>query len=181
VKKDEGAKEPEAPPRADVASEPGPPVPAVCFGAEDQADGVVASMAAQLLRRAGFAAEVFPSSTLRGELVGLVRERGARLVLVSNLPPSGLVQVRYLCKRLAELSGDVPVLVGIWGTEADAARARDRVPHDGSFEVVNTLAAVISQARELIASLRFEQQPGVRPASQERSRHVRLQPPRAPV
>lgn len=177
-----GAAEPQDAPQEEMVPEPAPSIPAMCLGAEDHADRVVATMAAQLLRKTGFAAEVLAPSTLRGELVGRVREQGARLILVSNLPPSGLVQVRYVCKRLAEVSADVPVLIGIWGSDADAARARDRVPRQGSFEVVTRLSEVLAQAGELVASLNLEKKTqGARAAPEERSKHVRLHPPGAPV
>jgi predicted PurR-regulated permease PerM len=173
--------EPGSPEDPGEPEEPAPTIPALCLGAEDEADRVLATMAAQLLRRIGFAAEVVPATTLRGELVGLVRERGARLVVLSNLPPSGYVQVRYVCKRLAEISDEVPVLVGIWGSEADAKRAEDRVPEAGGFKVVRSLAELLAQARERIAAVKIEQTPDSPPADVERSTHARLHTPRAPV
>jgi predicted PurR-regulated permease PerM len=147
-------------------------VVALCAPAEDEGDHVVAVMADRLLRRIGFETEVVPTGILTGQLVTIARERGAQVVLLSNLPPSGFVQLRYACKRLAQIEGLV-VLVGVWGTERDVERARERLPR-GSFHVVRTLAEAAAEAGRLLQSPQVE-------SSSERSSDVAVRPPAAAV
>jgi hypothetical protein len=45
-------------------------------------------------------------------LVGTVRPQ---IICVSALPPGGLAQTRYLCKRLRARYPDVKIVIGRWG------------------------------------------------------------------
>ena len=126
----------------------------------------------KMLRRIGFESEVVPAGTLTGQLLTIARERQAQVVLLSNLPPSGFVQIRYACKRLAQIEGLV-VLVGVWGTERDVEKVRARLPQ-GSFHVVRTLAEAAAEAGRLFQSPQVESSP-------ERSSDVAVRPPAAAV
>src|SRR5262249_10619549 len=141
---------------------------ALAAGADDEADHAAAVMAGRLLRRAGFATEVLSSGSLVGQIVSVAKERGARGFLLSNVPPAGFVQIRYACKRLAELDG-LEVIVGVWGAEADAERGRDRLPQRGPFRVVRTLADALAEARRVLGALQIE-------SHSERSSNVPVRP-----
>jgi hypothetical protein len=125
------------------------PVPILCIAAEDEADGVVATMADRALRRMGYVPTLISSSALTGELPLKVEELKAPVVLISNLPPSGFAQVRYICKRLAGKFEQIHVIIGIWGANLDATKARERLPKQGNFYFVTSLAEAMRQAHEL--------------------------------
>jgi hypothetical protein len=150
-----------APPQPAPAPPPGPGIAALCVAAEDDADGVVALMADRLLRRVGFSPLVVSASSLTGELPTIVADRNAKVVVISNLPPSGFAQVRYICKRLAGRFEHLPVIIGVWGSNLDAAKARGRLPAEGSFHLVNSLEAAVREASELYQSLSLKKtEPG---------------------
>ena len=107
---------------------PRPAVQALCVAADDEADHVVALMAAQVLRQIGFDADVVELATLTGQLGQIVEQKGAQIVVISDVPPSGFAHVRYICKRLAMKSPEMPIIVGVWGSTLDAEKAHDRLP-----------------------------------------------------
>ena len=147
-------KEGEAPPAHPQA--PRPPVQALCVAADDEADHVVALMAAQVLRQIGFVADVVELATLTGQLGQIVEDKGAQLVLISDVPPSGFAHVRYICKRLAVKSPDMPIIVGVWGSTLDAQKARERLPEYTSLYFVKSLKETVARAQELLEGLRLQ-------------------------
>jgi len=144
------AEEPPPPP-----PEARPPVKALCVAADDEADHVVALMAAQVLRQVGFTADVVEVATLTGQLGRIVEEQGAQLVLISDVPPSGFAHVRYICKRLSVKSPDVSIIVGVWGSTLDAQKARQRLPEYGSLNLVKSLKETVACAQQLLEALRL--------------------------
>jgi hypothetical protein len=151
--------------------------PVLCVAAEDEADRVGALMAEKLLRRMGLLPEVLSAATLTGELPKLVEDRRAPIVFISNFPPSGFAQVRYISKRLAGKSDDLHVIVGIWGSAEDAHKLRDRLPSRSSFYVVSSLAEALERVRELAESLNLARTGGAR-ADPERKPNAKVQAPR---
>jgi AI-2E family transporter len=135
--------------------EPRPVVKALCVAADDEADHVVALMAAQVLRQIGFTADVVEVATLTGQLGQIVEDQGAQLVLISDVPPSGFAHVRYICKRLAVKSPDLPIIVGVWGSTLDAQKARQRLPEYGSLNMVKSLKETVACAQQLLEGLRL--------------------------
>ena len=47
-----------------------------------------------------------------------VNEMKIDAVCIGSLPPTGLVQIRYLCKRLRQRNKNVRILIGRWGDTA---------------------------------------------------------------
>jgi predicted PurR-regulated permease PerM len=133
-----------------------PRVQALCVAADDEADHVVALMAAQVLRQIGFVADVVEVATLTGQLGQIVEDKGAQVVLISDVPPSGFAHVRYICKRLAVKSPDMPIVVGVWGSTLNAQKARERLPEYTSLYFVKSLKETVARAQELIEGLRLE-------------------------
>jgi hypothetical protein len=143
----------------EVAPAPAAPpvsVRALCVAADDDADHVVALMAAQVLRQIGFDADVAGSAMLTGELGKIVDEKGIQLVLISDVPPSGFAHVRYICKRLAVKSADIPIIVGVWGSNLDAKKASARLPEAKSLYLVRSLKEAVDRAQQLLEPLRIQ-------------------------
>ena len=133
-----------------------PLVQALCVAADDEADQLVALMAAQVLRQIGFAADVVEVATLTGQLGQIVEDKGAQVVLISDVPPSGFAHVRYICKRLAVKSPDLPIIIGVWGSTLDAQKARQRLPEYSSLHLVKSLKETVACAQQLLEGLRLQ-------------------------
>ena len=113
-------------------------------------------MAAQVLRQIGFEADVVELATLTGQLGQIVEEKGAQLVVISDVPPSGFAHVRYICKRLAVKSPEMPIIVGVWGSTLDAQKAGERLPEYSSLSFVKSLKETVVCAQQLLEGLRIQ-------------------------
>jgi predicted PurR-regulated permease PerM len=91
--------------------------------AVDRADEVALRILAQLLAADGIAMEVLPAAMLTAEVAGEIIARRPRAVLVGSLPPGGLAESRYLCKRLAAASTRPWILMARWGIAPEDAAA----------------------------------------------------------
>jgi hypothetical protein len=60
---------------------------------------------------------------LTAEVAGEIIARRPRAVLVGSLPPGGLAESRYLCKRLAAASTRPWILMARWGIAPEDAAA----------------------------------------------------------
>ncbi|QEL16475.1 AI-2E family transporter [Limnoglobus roseus] len=88
--------------------------------ARDTADQLALDTLAGLLEFKKWKIDTLSVDTLAAELVERVNEFKPDVVCIGSLPPSGLVQVRYLCKRLRQHNKDVRILVGRWGDVANS-------------------------------------------------------------
>ena len=73
------------------------------------------------------------------------------VICLSSLPPGGLAQARYFCKRLRARYPDVKILVGRWGEEESDAVHWDVLRSAGADHVVATLLETRDQLEEVAA------------------------------
>jgi len=136
----------------DLALEPAAPPTRTVYGvpARGEGDAVGLGMLRDVLGAVGIGLEVASPTLLAAELVRGAREHGAGVVVVGALPPGGLSQARYLCKRLkAEVPG-VRIVVARWGVpEEGAEAARQALRAAGADAIGTTLAGT----RDLIVPL----------------------------
>ena len=94
--------------------------------ARNEADEVALLMLRDAPDRGRWAMEVASPDLLASEIVALVEEREPAAVLVGALAGAGHSRhLRYLCKRLRARFPDLPIVLGWWGAEADAATRTD--------------------------------------------------------
>ena len=93
--------------------------------------------------------EVLSSTALAAEVIARVREDNPALVCIAAVAPAGLVQVRYLSKRLRASFPDLRLVIGRWGLR-DADENGGSLPED-SGEVVGL---TLLQTRDQITNLR---------------------------
>lgn len=105
----------------------------------DDADELALYMLRQLLEAEGCRLEVLPSGMTAAEVVARVAEERPAGVLIAALPPQGLADTRYLCKRLRSRFPDLQLLVGRWGQQDDLEQMRQRLKAAGASEVGVTL------------------------------------------
>jgi hypothetical protein len=128
--------------------------------ARDEMDELPLHMLGALLDPGKAHFEIVSSDTLSSEIVARVRKDKPAIVCISTLPPEGIAQTRYLCKRLRAQFPDLKILVGCWGREQNIEKLRTRMKAVGAYDV----AANVGQLRELLYPLllvpvRSEQRP----------------------
>jgi hypothetical protein len=132
--------------------------------AQDEADETALHAFAQLLRGKRCRVEVLSADVLTAEVMSRVGEEQPALVCAGALPPGGLAQARYLCKRLRAQFPDLRILVGRWGQTDNVEKTRERLQAAGANHVATTLleartelspylqAAALSQPHNRVAA-----------------------------
>ncbi len=129
-----------------------PPAPGVLIlgcPAHHEAEELSLVMLAQLLQPDGYRVEVVSTKVLPAEIVGRIERENPALVFIAILPPGGLVQARYLCKRLRKRFADLPIVVGYWGEERHYDRLLVHLRSAGASYVTTSLLQSRSQIRAL--------------------------------
>lgn len=135
---------------APLEREPG--VAAICVApAHDEADQLAALMLVRALHSTACPALALPREALAGEVLDLVAEHRCRIVCISAVPPSALVQARYLAKRLRARFPDLEIAVALWAAEGDVERAKSRLAQAGVNEVVTRLPEAVALLQRLAA------------------------------
>ena len=138
----------------EVAPEPGgtPALPhARVLGvpARSDADEAALTLLGHLLASRGVELDVSSAELLSAEVVRAVGARGAGVVVVGGLPPGGLVQARYLVKRLRTAVPEVKIVVGRWGVGEDIETVREALTTAGADAVGGSLLETRDLAAEL--------------------------------
>ena len=118
--------------------------------ARDEADEVALLMFARLLAPQGYKVEVISSRILAAEVLARVGNECPTVVLVGSLPPGGLAQARYLCKRIKSQCPTVKVAVGRWGEKENLERMQKRLQASGADLVAASLADTRTQVVPLL-------------------------------
>jgi hypothetical protein len=117
----------------------------VCLPARDEADEIVGTMLAQLLRRAGHEATVIAIGTAR-EMLEQLSELKPEIVCISALPPFALLHARDLYRKVRATYGSrARVIIGLWNFSGDAGKAATRLNIGGDDRLAMTLTATIGQ------------------------------------
>lgn len=118
--------------------------------AHHEAEELSLSMLASLLKLDGCRLEAISTRALPAEIERRVEQEKAALVFIAILPPGGLVQARYLCKRLRKRFPDLPLVVGYWGTARNFDRLLVKLRAAGANYVTTSLLQSRSQIRALV-------------------------------
>jgi AI-2E family transporter len=118
--------------------------------ARNEADEVALLMLRDAPDRGGWAMEVASPDLLASEIVALVEEREPAAVLIGALAGAGHSRhLRYLSKRLRARFPDLPIVLGWWGADADAATRTDML-EAGADRLAVTLGEADGQLQELV-------------------------------
>jgi predicted PurR-regulated permease PerM len=85
----------------------------------DEADELALLMLQQLLDPGHYELEIIADELLAAEIIDQIAEKKPALICLASLPPGGLAQTRYLCKRLRARFPDSKLIVGRWGSRTD--------------------------------------------------------------
>ena len=89
----------------------------------DEADELSLLMLRQSLDPLRYELEIIADELLAAEIIDQIAEKKVDLVCLASLPPGGLAQTRYLCKRLRARFPDSKLIVGRWGSRTDNSNA----------------------------------------------------------
>lgn len=118
--------------------------------ARDEADEVALAMFARTMESQGRTVEILSAATLTGEVLDKVNELAPAAIVIASLPPRGLTQTRYLCKRIKAQFPAIKVIVGRWGELGGDDRVRERLKANGADLIATTLAETRSEVLPLL-------------------------------
>ncbi len=116
-----------APPSAEALAHVWPgQTPILCLGGRGPLDDAAASMMCQLLNKHGLPARMAGHETASRSALASLDVSGISLVLVSYLEPTGSpAHLRVLCRRLRRGLPHAVLVLGLWGSDAEADPERD--------------------------------------------------------
>ena len=132
-------------------------IPVLGCATRGEGDAVALLMLRDLLGPSGVEVEIAPEM-LSAEVVQRARERGVGVVVVASIPPGGLAQARYLCKRLRAGVPGLRIVVGRWSSVDDVAESRAALTAAGADAVGTRLLEI----RDAIVEL-ARMEPGATP------------------
>jgi hypothetical protein len=114
------------------------------------AEELTLHMLADAAQPLGAKVEVVSTRTLPVEIETKIALEAPALVFLAVLPPGGVVQASYLCRRLRKKFPDLKIVVGYWGRVRDFDRLLVRLRSAGASYVTTSIAQTISQLRALL-------------------------------
>ncbi|HZU34619.1 MAG TPA: AI-2E family transporter [Gemmataceae bacterium] len=150
---------------ADEKAEPtASPVLVVGCPAHNQAEELCLAMLGRLLQPDGYDVQALSTRTLPTDVEATIERRHPALVFIAVMPPGGLMQASYLCRRLHKRFSDMPIVVGYWGHTRHYDRLLRRLRKAGASYVTTSLAQTRSQL-EALASPPVRPTPAMVPQS----------------
>jgi predicted PurR-regulated permease PerM len=108
--------------------------------ARDEADKTALKMLRVLLEPSGCRVTVLSAKALPAEVISEIEKESPDLVCIGALPPGGLTQTRYLCKRLRAQLPQIKIIIGRWGERDNLEPSRRRLLDAGADHVAESLA-----------------------------------------
>jgi hypothetical protein len=87
----------------------------------------------------------------------MIQAQKAAVVCISALPPAALSHSRYLCKRLKIKFPDLPTVVGLWTSNADAKTSLERLCADPRVRLATTVKQAVAELLEMVQPLQLQQ------------------------
>ena len=137
-------------PEPDAADPTGRRPRVLAVTSHHRAEELTLHMLAQALRGSGCDVDVVSSRALPMEIEGRIDRDRPDLVFVAVMPPGGLVQARYLCRRLGKRFAGLRIIVGYWGKTRDFDRLLVRTRSAGASYVTTSIAQTRSQIEALL-------------------------------
>lgn len=113
--------------------------------AQSDADLLGLELFAGLLNKEKYSLKIGSREMLCSEVLQQVEQCEADLVCIAAIPPGGMAQVRYLCRRLRQRFPELKIIVGRWGYAGPADEARKAFEPHGADHVVRTFAEALRQ------------------------------------
>jgi predicted PurR-regulated permease PerM len=117
----------------------------VCVAVRDDSDEIVATMLAQMLRRAGYAAKTIPPGNEDHVLAEIFSGR-PDVVCLSALPPYAMSYARTLYEAVHSRQSELEIVIGLWNHSGDLAKAAKVITGEQSISICTTLAEAVQRA-----------------------------------
>jgi predicted PurR-regulated permease PerM len=134
------------------SSEPGGAPRALCVPARSMNDALASTMLKQILTRDGVRTDVVALEDMPSGVLAELERNPCDVVCISTVPPSRFIHVRYLCKRITNRFPDLPIIVGMWGGEGDAARAPEKLPIPENVQTLRKMVDAPGLVKQLAAA-----------------------------
>ena len=118
--------------------------------AHHRMEEVLLDMLAMVARDGGVAVRGLSTRTLPSDIEAEIARSRPAVVFVAVLPPGGVAQARYLCRRLRKRFDSLPIVVGYFGRARDFDRLLVRLRAAGASYVTTSLAQSRVQIRALV-------------------------------
>jgi hypothetical protein len=122
----------------------------IAVPARDEGDELALRIVTAQPHVAGRRAEVLPASMLASEFLQRICTRSPAVICIGSLPPGGLAQARYLCKRIHARWPGIKIIMARWGEGEDLERIQKRLKASGADAVATTLAEFHSRVVPLL-------------------------------
>jgi predicted PurR-regulated permease PerM len=109
------------------------------------------AMLAQTLRPLDCRVVITSTRTLPVDLESKLAAEPPAIVFIAVLPPGGLIQARYLCKRLRKSFPELRIIVGLWGRVRNFDRLLVKLRTSGANYVTTSIAQSRGQIEALLA------------------------------
>jgi predicted PurR-regulated permease PerM len=106
----------------------------------------------KLLRIDNCRIQVSSTRLLPGEIESQIERDHPAALFFAVLPPGGLVQARYLCRRLRRRFADLPIVVGYWGKASNFDRLLVKLRAAGATYVTTSMEQSENQLQAILAS-----------------------------
>jgi DNA-binding response OmpR family regulator len=118
--------------------------------AHHRVEELTLQMLAQTLRAAGCDVELVTTRALPVDIERIIERDRPDLVFVAVMPPGGLIQARYLCRRLGKRFAGAKIIVGYWGKARDFDRLLVRLRSAGASYVTTSIGQTRTQVLALL-------------------------------
>lgn len=118
------------------------PLRVVSVPARDESDEIIGIMLAQLLRRAGYAADAVSLGSTN-QIMAEIRELRPDIVCISALPPFAISHAHLLYNRLRTQWPQLKVFVGLWNFTGDLGVALKRMGMTEGGTILTSLSQVV--------------------------------------
>jgi predicted PurR-regulated permease PerM len=137
----------------------------LCVPAKSEFDHITGLMLTQALAVLGVACRLAEVDALATDKADRVDEYRSDLVCISALPPAGLLQSRYLARRLRARFPELEIVIALWGSELSSEAALGSLRIAGPCSFVTTLSEACETIRKSVESTAFRRREGARAAA----------------
>jgi len=118
--------------------------------AHHRSEELVIEMLADIMLPLGCQVEETSTRLLPSDVEALIERDDPSALFIATLPPGGIVQARYLCRRLRRKFPELKIVVGYWGHVKDFDRLLVRLRAAGASYVTTSMAQTRGQLISLL-------------------------------
>jgi predicted PurR-regulated permease PerM len=131
------------------------PGPVLCLPSHDEADRITAKLFSHLLELNGVRAQAASVKAV-DEGVAIVKQLKPVLVCFCALPPFAITHTCHLSRHLRNQFPSIDILVGLWSSQGDLLKAKERLLNAGAQGVLKTFAEALQEVQRLIQPVPLE-------------------------